>query len=107
MRASGCTSERRSRTFEGQVDGFVVRLEHHGDAEHHRGCTDDGGADEHGLGGGLEGVAGAVALLELVLGALEVGLEPEVALDLGGDAGLLLDLGELVNGLGVIGHGSE
>jgi hypothetical protein len=53
-------------------------LEHHDDAEDHGGGADDGGADEHGLGGGLEGVAGAVALLELVLGVLEVGLEAEV-----------------------------
>jgi hypothetical protein len=62
-------------------------LQHHDDAEDHRGGADDRGADEHRLGGRLEGVAGPVALLQLVLGVLEVGLEAEVALDLLGDAG--------------------
>ena len=57
----------------------------HDDAEDHRGRADDGGADEDRLGRRLEGVARAVALLELVLGVLEVGLEAEVPLDLGGD----------------------
>ena len=78
-------------------------LQEHDDAEHHRRGADDRGADEHGLGGGLEGVAGAVALLELVLGVLEVGLEAEILLNLGGDAGAALDLGELIDGLRVVG----
>ena len=41
--------------------------------------ADDGGADQHGLGGRLEGVAGAVVLLEQLLGVLEVGVDAEVA----------------------------
>ena len=52
------------------------------DREDHRGRADDGGADEHRLGGRLEGVAGAVVLLEEVLGLLEVHVEAEVLLDL-------------------------
>ena len=51
------------------------------DAEDHRGGADDGGADEHRLGRGLEGVARAVALFEIMLGVLEVRLEAEVLLD--------------------------
>jgi hypothetical protein len=81
---SGCTME----SFEDRITlAEHVLLEQHDDAEHHGGGAHDGGADEHRLGGGLEGVAGAVALLQLVLGVLEVGLEAEVLLDLGGDAG--------------------
>src|ERR1039458_5409531 len=80
--------------------------EHHDNAEYHRGGADDGGADEHRLGGGFEGVARAVALFELILGILEVRVEAEVGLDL-----LLhvldgLDLAQLIDGLGVIGHRS-
>ncbi len=54
----------------------------HDDREDHRRRADDRGADEHGLGRGLEGVAGAVVLLEEVLGLLEVDVEAEVLLDL-------------------------
>ncbi len=62
--------------------GLHTSLQQHDDAEHHRGGADDRRADEHRLGGGLEGVARAVALFELILGVLEVGVEAEVALDL-------------------------
>ena len=60
----------------------IHALQQHDDAEHHRGGADDGGADEHRLGRGLEGVARAVAFFELILGVLEVGVEAEIALDL-------------------------
>jgi hypothetical protein len=63
--------------------------EGHDDREDHRGGADDRGADEHRLGGGLEGVAGAVVLLEEVLGLVEVGDEAEVLLDLLLDAGMV------------------
>ena len=56
------------------------------DREDHRRRADDGGADEHGLRGRLEGVAGAVVLLEEVLGLLELDVEAEVLLDLVLDA---------------------
>ena len=68
-----------------------------------RGGADHGGADEHRLGGGLEGVARAVVLLEEVLGLLEVGLEAEVLLDLLLDVRERLDVRELVDRLGVVG----
>ena len=61
---------------------FIHALEQHDNAEHHGGGADDRRADEHGLGGGLEGVAGAVVLLEELLGLLEVHVEAEVPLDL-------------------------
>ena len=73
------------------------------DREDHRGRADDGGADEHGLGGRLEGVAGAVVLLEEVLGLLELDVEAEVLLDLLLDVRDALDDGELVDALRVVG----
>ena len=54
----------------------------HDDREDHRRGADHRGADQHRLGRRLEGVAGAVVLLEEVLGLLEVGVEAEVLLDL-------------------------
>ena len=90
-----------------RVHRLIVFLQHHDDAEDHRGRAHDRGADEHRLGGRLEGVAGAVALLELVLRSFEVGAEAEVALKLSGDTRLLLDLRKLVDGLGVVGHRAE
>jgi hypothetical protein len=74
------------------------------DREDHGGRADDGGADEHGLGGGLEGVARAVVLFEELLALLEVGREAEVLLDLVLDAGDRLDGRELEDRLGVVGH---
>ena len=53
----------------------------HDDREDHRRRSDDGGADQHRFRRGLEGVAGAVVLLEQVLGALEVHVEAVVALE--------------------------
>jgi hypothetical protein len=61
----------------------------HDDREDHRRRADHRGADQHRLGGRLEGVAGAVVLLEEVLGLLEVGGEAEVLLDLLFDAGMV------------------
>ena len=78
MIASGCTRRKLLESTSGEQ-----RLQHHDDAEDHRRRADDRRADEHGFGGGLEGVARAVAFFELVLGALEVRLETEVLLDLG------------------------
>ena len=47
----------------------------HDDREDQRRCTDDGSADQHGLGGGLEGVAGPVVFLQQELGVFEIGLD--------------------------------
>ena len=78
----------------------------HDDREDHRGGADDGRADEDGLGRGLERVARAVVLLEEVLRLVEAEVEAEVALDLGLDVGDVLDDRELVDRLGVVGHGA-
>ena len=104
MEGSDASSEEqyRDRNSDPGVD-----VQHHDDAEDHGRGADDGGADEHGLGRRLEGVARAVALLELVLRAFEVGAEAEVAFELSGDTRLLLDLRKFVDGLGVIGHRAE
>ncbi len=77
------------------------------DAEDHGGGADDGRADEHRLCRGLEGVARAVCLFEVVLAVLEVGIEAELLLDLRLDVGDALDLGELVDGLRVVGDRTE
>ena len=79
-------------------------VEQQDDRENHRRRADDGGADEHGLGGGFECVAGGVVGFEVVLAVLEVRVEAEVALDLFLDAGDLFGLGELEDRLGVVGH---
>ena len=50
----------------------TLLAEQQDDREDHRRGADDGGADEHRLGGGLEGVAGRVVRFEIVLAALEV-----------------------------------
>ena len=55
--------------------------ERHDDGENHGGSAHDGGADEHGLGGSFEGVAGAVICFEQVFGALEIGVDVEIPLD--------------------------
>src|ERR1035441_2241511 len=78
--------------------------EHHDNAEYHRGGADDGGADEHRLGGSFEGVARAVTLFELILGVLEVRLEAEVGLDLLLHVLDALDLAQLINGLRIVGN---
>ena len=64
------------------------------DGEDHGGGAHDRGADEDGLGGGLEGVAGAVVVLQEVLGPLPPGGEAEVSADLGVDVVDVLDAGE-------------
>ena len=81
-RAAGDQAEQERRVQQRQVR-HELRLqpvgERHDDREDHRRRADDGRADEHGLGGRLERVAGAVVLLEVVLGALEVDVEAEVS----------------------------
>ena len=52
--------------------GLQTVGQHHDDGEDHGGGADDGGADQNGLGGGLEGVAGAVVLFQVFLGDFEI-----------------------------------
>ena len=56
--------------------------ERHDDREDHRGGADYRGADQHGLGGRLEGIAGAIVLFQQILGAFEIHVDAEVLLDL-------------------------
>ena len=80
-------------------------LNHQDEGEDHSGGTHHGGTDKDGLGGGFEGVACTVVGLEVVFGLLEVGLEAELLLHfLGGLLHIVLDEGELVDALGVVGH---
>src|SRR6266446_3694140 len=74
--------------------------------EDHRGGPDDRRADQHGLGRRLEGVAGAVVLLEQVLGRLEIHVDAVVALERLRHVRNLLDEGQLEDRLGIIGDGA-
>ena len=51
------------------------------DTEDHGGGTDDGRTDEHRFCRCLEGVAGTVGLFKIILGGVEIRLEPEFALN--------------------------
>ena len=85
------------------VDGKPVG-EGHDDGEDHGGGAYYGGADQYRLRRGLEGVACAVIGFEQVFGALEVDGHVEILLDFGFDVSNLLDQGEFVDGLSVIGN---
>ena len=76
----------------------------HDDRKDHGGGADYRGADEHRLGRGLEGVSRPVVFLQQLLRRLEVEVEPILPLDIRIHPGHLLDQGELVNRLGVVGH---
>ena len=83
--AAGDQAEDERRVEERElVDVFGEAVgQGHDDREDHRGGADDRGADQHGLGGGFEGVAGAVVGFEHFLGALEVHVDVVVLLQLG------------------------
>ena len=85
-RAAGDQAEQERRVQDRQLRDRRLVLEalgqRHDDREDHRRRADHRGADQHRLGGRLEGVAGAVVLLEQLLGHLEVGREAELLLDL-------------------------
>ena len=82
----------------------VLALEQQDDREDHRRCTAHRGADEHRLGGRLEGVSGPVVGLEVEFTHFEIGFESEVPLDLLLDAGDVFGLRQLEDGLGVVGY---
>ena len=104
-RAAGDQPEQERRMQDRQllqVLGQPVR-QHHDDREDHRRRADDRRADQHRLRRRLERVAGAVVLLEQVLGALEVHVEAVVLLELLLDVGQRLDDRELEHRLRVVG----
>ena len=108
-RAAHEQAENDLRLHEAQVGDGVAEdvFEQHDDAENHRGGADDGGADQHGLGGGLEGVARAVAFFEFEFGVGEIGLEAEILFDFRADVGQRFDAAQFINGLRVVGDGAE
>src|SRR5581483_5177951 len=85
---------------------FVHPLQEHDDAEDHGGGADDGGADQHGFGGGFEGVARTVSFFKLILAVFEVGFETEVLPDVFLDVRTRFNLAQLINGLRVVGDGA-
>ena len=108
-RAAHEQAEDDLRLHEAQMcDGVAKNIfEQHDDAENHRGRADDGGADQHGFGGRLEGVARAVAFFEFELGVGEIGFEAEISFDFRADVRLRFDAAQFINGLRVVGDGAE
>ena len=76
-RAADDQAEQERRVQNRQLVDVLRQVagQRHDDREDHRRRADDGRADQHRLGGRLERVAGAVVLLEQILGALEVHVE--------------------------------
>src|ERR1017187_3979848 len=105
-RAAGNQTQQEGRVEDREVGkvGRQTVSERHDDREDHSSGAHDRGADQHRLGGSLEGVAGPVVLFQIFLALLEVRFESEIALDLGFDARQRLDGRKLEHGLGVIGH---
>ena len=78
----------------------------HDDREDHRGGADHRGSDQHRLRGRLEGVARAVVLFEVVLGAFELRIEAEVASNFLPDVRQGFDHRQFEDRLRVVGHRS-
>src|SRR5436190_7525850 len=77
-------------------------FQQHDNAEHHCGGTDHRGADKHRLRRRLKGVTCAITFFELVFGILEVGLKPEVALNILLDIRVCFNLAQFENRLGIV-----
>jgi len=100
----GVGVEQIEHALGGDAQGLLY---HEDEGEDHGGGAGDGGTDQHGLGCGLEGVAGAIVGLKIVLGLLKVGGEVKLVLDLLlGLLDIVLDEGELVDALGIVGDGT-
>jgi hypothetical protein len=83
-RAARYQAEEERRVHQRQLldVGRQPRRQQEDDREDHRRRADHRRADQHRLRRRLEGVAGAVVLLEQILGAIEPDVEPVVALQL-------------------------
>ena len=92
-RAAHEQAENDLRHDEAQAAHSVAEdaFEEHDDAKNHRGGTDDGGADQNGFGGRLEGIARPVAFFEFKFRAAEIGFEAEIFFDFRADIRQLLD----------------
>ncbi len=97
-------NERRIKQRELVHVGSEAVGKRHDDGESHRGGADDGSADEHRLGGGLEGVARAIVGLQQMFGTLEIHVDVVVLPEFSFNPRNLLDERKLVNGLRVVGH---
>ena len=76
----------------------------HDDGERHGGCAHHRRADQHRLGRGLEGIAGAIVGFQQMLAAFELCVDVEVLLQLGFDARNFFDQRQLVDGLRIVGY---
>ena len=74
----------------------------HDDRKRHRRRADNGRADQHRLGSGLERVTCSVVLLEQVFGPIELHVEAEFALETFLDAGNLFDDRQFEDRLGIV-----
>src|SRR5579859_5654273 len=105
-RAAHQQAENDFRTHQAQhLNHLAVRdgiIQQQDDAKNHRSRTDNGRADEHRFGGGLERVPRTVPLFEFELGVGKVGFEPEILLNFRGDVRHRFNPAQLVNRLRVV-----
>ena len=108
-RAAHEQAEDDRRLHEAELGDDIAKglLQQHDDAEDHGGGAHDGGADEDGFGGGLEGVAGPVAFFQLALGIGEIGFERELFFNFTGNVREGFNAAQFINGLGVVGDRAE
>ena len=78
--------------------------QHHDDRKDQRRRADNGRADQHRLGRGLERVARAVVFFQEVLALFEVGIEAELLLDFVASVGLAGERRQFKDRLRVVGH---
>src|SRR5262249_5647806 len=104
-RASGDETQEERNMHERQRGHFPsLKTGQDNDNGENHGCrADHRGTNEDRLRGGLEGVAGAIVFLEVVLGFLELWYETEVSPDFFLDVGNRLDEREFVHRLRVVG----
>ena len=76
----------------------------HDDRKNHRRRADNGSTNKHGLRRRLECIPGAVVFLEMLLGPFELGIEAEVLFDIRSNARNLLDRGQLIHRLRIVGN---
>ena len=75
----------------------------HDDREDHGCCAHDGGTNQHRLGCRLERVSSTIVLFQMIFGLFEIYVEAILLFEFVFDARNLLDGGEFVYGLRVVG----
>ncbi len=98
-RAAGDQAEHKGRMQQREfvhIAGQSVG-QRHDDGKNHGGRPDHGSTDQHRLGSSLESIARAVVGFEQVLGAFEIHVDVEIALQFGLDIRYILDQGQFIH----------